>query len=90
MVVDATSANFIDAKHHLRAIHDVAQEHLEHGEYTEALGVFEKIKAGQMERQGLEHYRVSTALHDIGIVKSRRRSTFCRRMWMALRAMTWI
>uniref|UniRef100_A0A7S4S0S9 Kinesin light chain n=2 Tax=Ditylum brightwellii TaxID=49249 RepID=A0A7S4S0S9_9STRA len=71
MVVDATSANFIDAERHLRAIHDVAQEHLEHGEYTEALEVFEEIKAGQMERHGLEHYRVGTALHNIGIVRMR-------------------
>eukprot|EP00957_Ditylum_brightwellii_P031302 2372817-Ditylum_brightwellii.AAC.1 len=32
-----------------------------------------------MEQQGLEHYRVGMALHNIGIVKSRRRSTFWRK-----------
>ena len=52
LVVDATSANFIDAERHLRAIHDVAQEHLEHGEYTEALGVFKKLRQGKWNDRG--------------------------------------
>ena len=46
----------------------MAAEHLAHGEYEEALEVFEEIFRGQLERYGADHFRVGTALHNIGIV----------------------
>jgi outer membrane protein assembly factor BamD (BamD/ComL family) len=58
----------MEAEHNLRAIHDMAAEHLAHGEYEEAADVFEEILRGQQERYGPDHYRVGTALHNLGIV----------------------
>eukprot|EP00536_Pseudo-nitzschia_multiseries_P011461 jgi/Psemu1/259845/estExt_Genewise1Plus.C_3920004 len=46
----------------------MAAEHLAHGEYEEAADVFEEILRGQQERYGQDHYRVGTALHNLGIV----------------------
>jgi len=59
---------FMEAEHNLRAIHDMAAEHLAHGEYEEAADVFEEILRGQQERYGQDHYRVGIALHNLGIV----------------------
>lgn len=59
---------FMEAEHNLRAIHDMAAEHLAHGEFEEAADVFEEILRGQQERYGQDHYRVGTALHNLGIV----------------------
>jgi hypothetical protein len=61
--VDVDDGSFVDAERHLKAIHDMAAEHLAHGEYAEALEVFEEIFRGQLERYGADHYRVGTALH---------------------------
>jgi LPS sulfotransferase NodH len=47
---------------------------LAHGEYAEALEVFEEIFRGQLERYGADHYRVGTALHNIGIVHLKSRN----------------
>lgn len=58
----------MEAEHNLRAIHDMAAEHLAHGEYEEAADVFEEILRGQQERYGQDHYRVGIALHNLGIV----------------------
>jgi len=58
----------MEAEHNLRAIHDMAAEHLAHGEFEEAADVFEEILRGQQERYGQDHYRVGTALHNLGIV----------------------
>lgn len=56
------------AEHNLRAINEMAAEHMAHGEYEEAADVFEEILRGQQERYGQDHYRVGTALHNYGIV----------------------
>ena len=66
--VDVDEGAFVDAESHLNAIHEMAAEHLAHGEYAEALEVFEEILRGQRERYGEGHYRVGTALHNVGIV----------------------
>jgi Flp pilus assembly protein TadD len=66
--VDVDQGRFLEAEHNLKAIHQMAAEHLAHGEYEEALEVFEEILRGQRERYGDRHYRVGTALHNIGIV----------------------
>lgn len=66
--VDVDEGAFVEAEKHLQAIHDMATEHLAHGEYEEALEVFEEIFRGQLERYGADHSRVGTALHNIGIV----------------------
>jgi Tfp pilus assembly protein PilF len=65
---DVDGGVFVDAERHLNAIHEMAAEHLAHGEYEEAFEVFEEILRGQKERYGPDHYRVGTALHNIGIV----------------------
>jgi TolA-binding protein len=66
--VDLDDVAFLEAEHNLRAIHEMAAEHLAHGEYEEAIEVFEEILRGQQERYGQVHYRVGTALHNLGIV----------------------
>ena len=66
--VDFEDGAFVEAERHLKAIHEMAAEHLAHGEYEEALDVFEEILRGQLERYGADHYRVGTALHNVGIV----------------------
>lgn len=66
--VDVDQGTFLEAERNLKAIHQMAAEHLSHGEYEEALEVFEEILRGQRERYGEKHYRVGTALHNIGIV----------------------
>ena len=66
--VDVDQGQFLEAERNLKAIHQMAAEHLAHGEYEEALEVFEEILRGQRERYGDRHYRVGTALHNIGIV----------------------
>jgi len=66
--VDVDEGAFVEAELHLKAIHEMAAEHLAHGEYEEALDVFEEILRGQKERYGADHYRIGTALHNIGIV----------------------
>jgi tetratricopeptide (TPR) repeat protein len=65
---DVNGGTFFEAEHNLRAIHDMAAEHLAHGEYAEAIEVFEEILRGQHERYGPIHFRVGTALHNLGIV----------------------
>jgi len=65
---DLDEGAFLEAEHNLRAIHDMAAEHLAHGEFEEAADVFEEILRGQQERYGQDHYRVGTALHNLGIV----------------------
>jgi len=70
-LVDTDEAVFAEAERNLQAIHEMAAEHLCHGEYTEALEVFEEILRGQKERYGADHYRIGTALHNIGIVHLR-------------------
>lgn len=65
---DLDEGAFLEAEHNLRAIHNMAAEHLAHGEYEEAADVFEEILRGQQERYGQDHYRVGTALHNLGIV----------------------
>jgi Tetratricopeptide repeat len=70
--VDVDNGTFLEAEKNLQAIHDMATEHLEQGEYAEALEVFEEILRGQLARYGEDHYRVGTALHNIGIVYMRR------------------
>jgi Flp pilus assembly protein TadD len=68
VLAEAENDFFLVAEHNLRAIHDMAAEHLAHGEYREAIEVFEEILRGQKERHGANHYRVGTALHNLGIV----------------------
>ena len=65
---DLDEGSFLEAEHNLRAIHEMAAEHLAHGEYEEAADVFEEILRGQQQRYGQDHYRVGTALHNLGIV----------------------
>ncbi len=65
---DLDEGAFLEAENNLRAIHEMAAEHLAHGEYEEAADVFEEILRGQQERYGQDHYRVGTALHNLGIV----------------------
>ncbi|VEU39273.1 unnamed protein product [Pseudo-nitzschia multistriata] len=65
---DLDEGAFLEAEHNLRAIHEMAAEHLAHGEYEEAADVFEEILRGQQQRYGQDHYRVGTALHNLGIV----------------------
>jgi len=45
----------------------MAAEHMAHGEYEEALEVFQEIYRGQKERYGDSHYRIGTALHNLAI-----------------------
>jgi tetratricopeptide (TPR) repeat protein len=66
--VDVDDGCFLEVEKNLEAIHEMATEHLKHGEYTEALEVFEEILRGQLARYGQDHFRVGTALHNIGIV----------------------
>lgn len=66
--VDLNNTAFLEAEHNLRAIHDMAAEHLAHGEYEEATEVFEEILRGQQTRYGNNSYRVGTALHNLGLV----------------------
>lgn len=66
--VDVDDAAFLEAEHNLRAIHKMATEHLVHGEYEEAIDVFEEILRGQEARFGINSYRVGTALHNLGLV----------------------
>lgn len=66
--VDVDDGAFLEAEHNLRAIHDMAAEHLAHGEFVEAIEVFEEILRGQQERYGNNSYRVGTALHNLGLV----------------------
>lgn len=66
--VDVDDGSFLEAEKNLQAIHQMASEHLKHGEYAEALDVFEEILRGQLTRYGPDHQRVGTALHNIGIV----------------------
>jgi tetratricopeptide (TPR) repeat protein len=70
--VDVDDGCFLEVEKNLEAIHEMAAEHLQHGEYTEALEVFEEILRGQLARYGQDHYRVGTALHNIGIVHMKR------------------
>ena len=65
---DLDEGKFVEAENNLRAIHEMAAEHMAHGEYEEASDVFEEILRGQQERYGQNHYRVGTALHNLGIV----------------------
>lgn len=66
--VDLDEGGLLEAENNLRAIHDMAAEHLAHGEFEEAIEVFEEILRGQKERYGENHYRVGTALHNLAIV----------------------
>jgi tetratricopeptide (TPR) repeat protein len=66
--VDVDDGCFLEVEKNLEAIHEMAAEHLQYGEYTEALEVFEEILRGQLARYGQDHFRVGTALHNIGIV----------------------
>jgi tetratricopeptide (TPR) repeat protein len=68
-VEDALS---LEVEKNLEAIHEMAAEHLQYGEYSEALEVFEEILRGQLARYGQDHYRVGTALHNIAIVHMKR------------------
>ena len=70
---DPDEGAFLEAEHNLRAIHEMAAEHLAHGEFEEAAEVFEEILRGQQERYGQDHYRVGTALHNLGIVYLRKK-----------------
>lgn len=70
--VDMDDCSFLQAEKNLQAIHDMATEHLQQGEYDEALEVFEEILRGQLARYGPDHYRVGIAHHNIGIVHMRR------------------
>lgn len=70
--VDVDDGTFLEAEKNLHAIHEMATEHLQQGEYTEALEVFEEILRGQLARYGEAHHRVGTALHNIGVVHMRR------------------
>ena len=70
--VNVDDGSFLEAEKNLKAIHDMATDHLTHGEYDEALMVFDEILRGQLARYGEEHYRTGTALHNIGIVHMRR------------------
>lgn len=65
--------DYIDAERHLRAIHEVGAEHIIHGEYDEAVEVFQEIMRGQTQRHGPDHARVGTALHNLGIVYLKKR-----------------
>jgi tetratricopeptide (TPR) repeat protein len=65
--VDLDDGGFLEPEINLRAIHDMAAEHMAHGEYEEAVEVFEEILRGQKERYGGNHYRVGTALHNLSI-----------------------
>jgi tetratricopeptide (TPR) repeat protein len=71
--VDLDDGAFLEAEHNLRAIHEMAAEHLAHEEFEEAIEVFEEILRAQKERYGQEHYRVGTALHNLGVVHLKRR-----------------
>ena len=68
VLAESETDSFLEAEHNLRAIHDMAAEHLVHREYREAIEVFEEILRGQKERHGASHYRVGTSLHNLGIV----------------------
>jgi tetratricopeptide (TPR) repeat protein len=70
--VDVDDGCFLEVEKNLEAIHEMAAEHLQYGEYTEALEVFEEILRGQLARYGQDHFRVGTALHNIGIVHMKR------------------
>lgn len=70
--VDVDEGTFLEVEKNLKAIHEVAAEHLKQGEYAEALEVFEEILRGQLARYGERHHRVGTAHHNIGIVHARR------------------
>lgn len=72
--VDIDDGQFLEVEKNLQAIHDMASEHLDQGEYEEALEVFEEILRGQLTRYGDEHFRVGTAHHNIGIVHARMRN----------------
>ena len=70
--VDLDDGHFLEVEKNLKAILDVATEHLQQGEYTEALEVFQEILRGQLARYGQTHFRVATAYHNIGIVHMKR------------------
>lgn len=69
---DLDDASCLEAEKNLKAIHDMASEHLHQREYEEALEVFEEILRGQLARYGETHFRIGTALHNIGMVHMRR------------------
>ena len=48
--LDVDEGHFLDTERRLNAIHLMASEHLQHGEYEEALEVFKEILRGQRER----------------------------------------
>jgi len=64
---------FIQAERNLKAIHELAEQHIRHGEYEEAIEVFEEILRGQKEIYGEYHVRVGVALHNLSTALMRAR-----------------
>ena len=71
------------AERNLRAIHSLAEQHLQFNEIPEAIDVLQEILRGVRELHGEEHYRVGTVLHNLCTVFMRIRdfkkaSYYCR------------
>jgi len=56
------------AERNLKAIHRLASQHLQFGEFDEAIDVLEESLRGVKEMCGERHYRVGTTLHNISTV----------------------
>eukprot|EP00557_Chaetoceros_sp_GSL56_P010513 CAMPEP_0176481616 /NCGR_PEP_ID=MMETSP0200_2-20121128/2920_1 /TAXON_ID=947934 /ORGANISM="Chaetoceros sp., Strain GSL56" /LENGTH=677 /DNA_ID=CAMNT_0017877843 /DNA_START=98 /DNA_END=2131 /DNA_ORIENTATION=+ len=59
------------AERNLRAMQRLVSQHLQFGEYEEAVEVLQEILRGVTEMYGESHYRVGTVLHNISTVHMR-------------------
>jgi tetratricopeptide (TPR) repeat protein len=59
------------AERNLKAMQRLVSQHLQFGEYEEAVEVLQEILRGVMEMYGESHYRVGTVLHNISTVHMR-------------------
>jgi tetratricopeptide (TPR) repeat protein len=74
--VTTTDYEDIQIKHaerNLKAIHTLAQQHLQFNEIPEAIDVLQEMLRGVKELHGEDHYRVGTVLHNLSTVYMRSR-----------------
>lgn len=66
--VDLDEGTFVDARNNLQAIEEMASEHVEHGEYEEAVDVYRELLRGRLEEFGYEHEAVGMTLHKLASI----------------------
>lgn len=59
------------AERNLKAMQRLVSQHLQYGEYEEAVEVLQEILRGVTEMYGESHYRVGTVLHNISTIHMR-------------------